>query len=279
MADEIALVETPPALVTAERMREEADAARAFAANEKAAATRRAYQADWRSFTAWCEARAAATLPAAPETVAAFFAASASAGVKASTIARRAAAIRYAHALAGLEPPTGAEAVRATMRGIRRTIGARPAQKATATAERVAAMVAEIPADTLRGLRDRALLLLGFAGAFRRSELVAPRVADLAETPDGLRVTIRRSKTDQEGAGQEIAIPRGVRLRPVEALRAWLAAAGIAEGPVFRRLAKGERVTADALAPEAVADIVKARAAAAGLDADSFAGHSLRAGS
>jgi hypothetical protein len=91
-------------------------------------------------------------------------------------------------------------------------------------------MLRHVPSDTLTGLRDRALLALGFAGAFHRSELVALRVEDLTECPDGLRVRIRRSKTDQEGEGQEIAIPRGYRPRPVEALQAWLAAAGISSG-------------------------------------------------
>jgi integrase len=90
--------------------------------------------------------------------------------------------------------------------------------------------------DTLAGKRDRALLALGFAGAFRRSELTTLTVADLTETPDGYRVLIRRSKTDQSGEGQEIAIPRGFRLRPVEAVQAWLTAAGITEGPLFRRV-------------------------------------------
>jgi integrase len=126
--------------------------------------------------------------------------------------------------------------------------------------------------------RDRALLLFGFSGAFRRSELVALRVEDLTETPDGLRVRIRHSKTDQEGVGQEIAIPRGTRLRPVEALRAWLAAAGITEGPVFRRVTRHGVVLSDALAAESVADIVKHYAARAGLDPNVYAGHSLRAG-
>ncbi len=199
--------------VSAEVVRHEAEAAAAFARAEKADATRRAYRSDWRRFEAWCASRGTAPLPAAPEAVAAFLAAEAAAGTKPSTLARRAAAIRYAHRLAGHESPTNAEAVRATLRGIRRTLGAAPAQKAPATASRIAAMAALAPAGTLRGLRDRALLLLGFAGAFRRSELVALRVEDLVETPDGLRIVIRRSKTDQEGAGQEVAIPHGARLR------------------------------------------------------------------
>jgi len=122
------------------------------------------------------------------------------------------------------------------------------------------------------------LLLLGFAGAFRRSELVALRVEDLVLVQDGLRVVIRKSKTDQEGAGQEVAVPHGARLRPVEAVRAWLDAAGIASGPVFRRVRKNGRIGDEALTAEAVALVVKRYADGAGFRAEDFAGHSLRAG-
>ena len=93
----------------------------------------------------------------------------------------------------------------------------------------------------------------GLCGAFRRSELVALTVADLTDAEGGLRVLIRRSKTDQEGQGQEIAIPHGGRLRPVEAVQAWLAAAAITDGPVFRPVAKGGTVSAAALSDRSVA--------------------------
>jgi len=256
----------------------EIDAALSFAEQEKSAGTRRAYRADWRIFAAWCAERGLDPLPATPETVARFLSAQANEGAKASTIGRRAAAIGYAHKLAGhSEPPTNAEMVKSVMRGIRRAIGAAPKQKAPATADLVRAMLDACP-DTLQGKRDRALLALGFAGAFRRSELVALEVADLAEVPDGLRVTVRRSKTDQEGLGQEIAIPRGYRLRPVEAVQAWLAAAAISSGPVFRPVLKGGRVQAEPLTAHSVAAIVKRYAELAGLDPAQFAGHSLRAG-
>ena len=256
----------------------EIDAALSFAEQEKSAGTRRAYRADWRIFAAWCAERGLDPLPATPETVARFLSAQANEGAKASTIGRRAAAIGYAHKLAGhSEPPTNAEMVKSVMRGIRRAIGAAPKQKAPATADLVRAMLDACP-DTLQGKRDRALLALGFAGAFRRSELVALEVADLAEVPDGLRVTVRRSKTDQEGLGQEIAIPRGYRLRPVEAVQAWLAAAEISSGPVFRPVLKGGRVQAEPLTAHSVAAIVKRYAELAGLDPAQFAGHSLRAG-
>ena len=163
------------------------------------------------------------------------------------------------------------------LRGIRRTIGTAKAQKSPATADRVRLMVDGCP-DTLRGKRDRALLALGFAGAFRRSELVALTVGDVTEGPDGFRVVIRHSKTDQEGAGQTIAIPRGARLRPVEAVQAWLAAAGITDGPIFRRVRKNDMLGTEALTAASVAQVIKEHAAAAGLDPAAFAGHSLRAG-
>ena len=163
------------------------------------------------------------------------------------------------------------------VRGIRRSIGTAPARKSPATADVVTQMLALCPA-TLRGRRDAALLALGFAGAFRRSELVAMTVADLVDAPDGYRVMIRRSKTDQEGAGQEIAIPRGCRIEPVKLVQAWLQAAGITEGPVFRPVLKGSRVLEEPLSGHSAAAIVKRYALAAGLDPSAFAAHSLRAG-
>src|ERR1700737_1060731 len=203
---------------------------------EKAASTRKAYGTDFRIFKEWCDARGVPALPAAPETVAAYLAAQASSS-KASTLGRRVAAIRYAHKLAGLALPTDAEGVKATMRGIRRTHGSARVRKAPALAGKVLGMVATAP-DKLAGLRDRALLLIGFGGALRRSELVALDVADVAESETGLLVTIRASKTDQERVGATIAIARGDIACPVKALRDWLAAAGIEAGPIFRPIDK-----------------------------------------
>jgi integrase len=196
---------------------------------------------------------------------------------KASTLSRRVAAIRYAHNLAGLATPTDAEGVRATMRGIRRTHGSARVRKAPAVASKMLGMVATAP-DRLVGLRDRALLLIGFGGALRRSELVALDVADIAETETGLLVTIRHSKTDQEGEGATIAIARGDVACPVKALRAWLDASGIQAGPIFRPIDKAGTVRSSRLTDRSVANIVKAYAARAGFDAAKFSGHSLRAG-
>jgi site-specific recombinase XerD len=265
---------SPPAVPMADA---EIAAALSYAEQEKSEGTRRAYRSDFAIFTAWCVARGLESMPATASTAARFLSHQADSGLKASTIGRRAAAVAYAHKLAGFEPPTSAETVRAVVRGIRRSIGTAAARKQPATAEVVGKMLKHCP-DTLRGLRDAALIALGFAGAFRRSELVALTVADLVEAPDGYRVTIRRSKTDQEGEGQEIAIPRGCRIEPVKLVQAWLKAAGITEGYVFRQVAKGGRVLASALSGHSAAAIVKRLAGLAGLDAATFAGHSLRAG-
>ncbi|MGI4793647.1 MAG: site-specific integrase [Janthinobacterium lividum] len=261
-----------PAFAQAER-----DGARAYRQNEKSVSTRRAYASDFRIFADWCQARGVTCLPADPETVATFISGEAAAGTKASTIGRRLAAIRYAHRLAGQPTPTDAELVGVTMRGIRRTIGAAKVKKAPATAPRINEMLQHIP-DTLTGKRDRALLLLGFAGAIRRSELVALQVADLELSDDGARVLIRRSKTDQEGHGRIIGIPAGGRLQVVEAVIAWLAASGITAGPIFRPINRHGQVLPAALTGTTVAAVVKAYAGRSGLDPATFSGHSLRRG-
>jgi site-specific recombinase XerD len=255
----------------------ELEEAAGYARAEKSAATRRAYRSDFELFRTWCETKHVLALPARPETVAAFLAAEANRGVKPSTIGRRLAAIRYAHKLAGHEPPTNSEAVKATLRGIRRIAGSAPARKAPATADKIVAMVEKVGAD-IKGLRDRALLLLGFAGAFPRSELVALDVADLKSCNGGLRVTICKSKTDQEGQGATIAIVPGSTACPINAVGIWIETAGILNGPLFRPVTRTGQVSGRRLSARAVADLVKTYARRAGLNAADFSGHSLRSG-
>jgi site-specific recombinase XerD len=235
-----------------------------LAREEKALATGRAYSNDFRVFEAWCQGRGVSALPAAAEVVAAFLAHDVEAGSRPSTLGRRLAAIRYAHKLAGHPAPTDDERVKATMRGIRRSVGTASRKKTPATAERIVAMALAAGED-IKGQRDRALLLIGFAGAFRRSELVALDVEDLDQGELGFRVTIRRSKTDQEGAGQTIAIVRGSVACPIKALKGWLAAAGITSGPIFRSVKRGGTV-GGRLPAQSVADIVKCYAERVGLD-------------
>jgi site-specific recombinase XerD len=275
MLTNLTVIETVPSLPAA--LGPDLAAAVDLAKAEKALSTRKAYGTDFRLFKVWCEAKGVSSMPASPETVAAFLAAETGEGIKPSTLGRRVAAIRYAHKLAHLDTPTDSEAVKATLRGIRRTVGTATMRKTPAVAAKVQAMVALAP-EGLAGLRDRAVLLLGFAGAFRRSELVALDVADIAETETGLLVAIRRSKTDQEGEGVTIAIARGDVACPARAVREWLDAAGIEAGPILRPINKAGTVAAERLTDRSVANIVKAYAELAGFDATTFSGHSLRSG-
>ncbi|MEO9298990.1 site-specific integrase [Devosia alba] len=253
------------------------DSARRYARASKSDGTLRAYGSALRSFEAWCSAHDLQAVPADVTTVVDFLSAEADAGRKVSSIAQKAAAIRWAHKTAGLLSPTDAEAVQNVMRGIRREVGVAPVQKQPATAERILTMIAHVP-DTMAGKRDRAMLLLGFAGAFRRSELAALNVDDLTYGEAGVDVLIRRSKTDQEGQGKTVAVPHGTHLLPVQALRTWLVAAGITTGPIFRSVSRSGKVGEDAITGHTVANVVKRYAKLAGLEVAGFSGHSLRAG-
>jgi site-specific recombinase XerD len=240
--------------------------------------TLRAYRADWRQFTAWCDQRALAALPAEASTVALYLTAS-SRSAKTSTLRRRLSSIAVAHRSAGHRSPTEYQLVRATWAGIRRTHGVAEHGKEAALTEDIRSMIANVPA-TLVGCRDGCLLLLGFASAMRRSELVGLDVDDVRETPDGLVVRIRRSKTDQTGEGREIGIPYGSTPTtcPVRSYRAWVDVSGIERGPIFRPVDRHGNLGTTRLSDRAVALIVKRAAAAAGLDPGRYAGHSLRSG-
>lgn len=250
-----------------------------FARASQAANTRRAYRAAWAAFCGWCAAHGAAPLPASPETVAAWLTDQARAGQKVATLNVKRAAVCAAHRTAGQTDPTRAELVRLTMRGITRTLRAAPTKKAPVTLAELRAMLATLDRSTLPGKRDAALLLVGYAGAFRRSELVALDVEDARFTADGVRLTVRQSKTDQEGQGLLKVIPRQAdpELCPVTVLRAWLDSAILNSGPMLRRLDRWGSVRGR-LTDQAVKDVVKRCASRAGLDPRQFAGHSLRAG-
>ena len=253
------------------------DVAKSYIENSTNYATRKAYTSDFKIFSAWCLLHKVTAIPASPEVVALFLSDQAASCISPSTLTRRTAAIKFAHEAQGHETPTNSKIVTSTMKGIRRA-GSAKKQKAPATADRVTLMIANCSITTLAGMRDRAILLLGFAGAFRRSELAALTVADLEVTADGLKVTIRKSKTDQEGQGQIIAIPTGVKLLVVKALSDWLKAADLNDGPLFCPITKGGTLRPMQLTDRSIALIVKKYAGLAGLNAADFSGHSLRAG-
>ena len=181
--------------------------AREFARHSKAENTLRGYRGDWKDFCRWCGANDLCPLPASPETVAAYIAEYAGRLIVGS-LQRRLNAIAEAHKALGLESPTSTGMVRNTLKGIKRVNGIAPVQKTAALTDDIRAMIAASDSGPI-GARDRALVLLGFAGAFRRSELVALDVEDCAFSKDGLTITLRRSKTDQDGVGRKIGIPYG----------------------------------------------------------------------
>lgn len=252
---------------------------REYVQASKADSTRRAYGAHWRTFTQWAAGAGVQSLPAAPETVVAFITHQAGKGRKVSTLQASLAAIAYMHKAAGAVNPCDDMRVTTTMQGVRRKIGTRPAQKAPATLDVVRRMVIALPCD-LRGTRDRAIILCGFWGAFRRSELVALKVSDVTFTQTGAKVFIARSKTDQEGEGKvkQLQSLADRSICPVAALREWLRVSGIQSGALFRGIDKAGAIHAGNMGGREVARIVKRACKAAQISEAQYSGHSLRAG-
>jgi len=269
---------TSASATLAAQLQATADRATDYRAKAKAANTLAAYRADWNAFTSWCHTRNLESLPASPATVTLYITDLAE-RCKPSTITRHLATISQAHQQAGHATPTTAPIVRDVLQGIKREKGTAPAAKAAAVTAIIRAMVETLD-DDLKGKRDRALILIGFAGAFRRSELVALTVATVQFTNDGVVVRLSHSKTDQEGIGETKGIPYGSTPAtcPVRALRGWLDASGIAEGPIFRPINRWGQVQPKPLTGHAVAELVKQLAQRAGYDPATFSGHSLRAG-
>jgi len=278
------LTESPAASLATLAAEIEADVAelrtiaRAAADASRAPSTERAYAADWRDFSAFANRIERDRLPAKPETVALYVADLRRRGRRPATISRKLAAIAVYHRSTGQHSPAEHDVVRAVVRGTRRALGVVQRQSTALTLDGLTRVLAVIPAD-VRGLRDRALLLIGWAGALRRSELVALEFSDLKFEEEGVVLRIRRSKTDQDAAGDSVAIAMGAGAGtcPVVALRRWLDTAGVTSGPIFRRVRRNGAIGTNALAGYAVALVTASRAQAAGLDGD-FAGHSLRAG-
>jgi integrase len=256
-------------------------AAEAYARHALAPETRRAYAADWAHFAAWCRAAGCSPLPAEPAAVAAYLAALAPLYSRAA-LERRLAAIGHAHRLANLAWSAGHPVLRTTLRGIYRTHRRRSRQAAALTSVELRKLVAACGSD-LAGARDRALLLLGFAGALRRSELVAVEREHLRFTETGLRLLLPSSKTDGEGKGVELGIARGKRHEtcPVRALEKWLDASDCRYGPVFRKVDRWGNIEHRSLGGDAVRDILLRRAAAARISVEGgerLSPHGMRAG-
>ncbi len=234
--------------------------------------TRRAYESDLAHFEAW-----GGSLPATPGTVASYLAAHVET-LSVATLVRRVATLSKAHEAKGLPNPCRSELVRATLRGIKR-VRSTAQREAKPLLREDLFLILNGMGDDLKDVRDRALLLLGFAGGFRRSELVGLDCGDIERVRQGLIVTLRRSKTDQEGAGRKIGVPHGRTCYcPVTALDRWLTLSGIEPGPIFRSVDRHGRIHAERLSGEAVSLVIRERLAASGIDPTGYSGHSLRAG-
>jgi site-specific recombinase XerD len=248
------------------------DRLKEYIANASAKTTTKAYKADWRHYQQWCEANDRVPCPAEPDTVAVYITELAETR-KPSTIARRLTTIRKAHKIAKADDPTEYPAVQAVWEGIKRSKGTAP-KKAKALLWKDIQLCLESIPDNPAGARDRALLLVGFCAALRRSEICALDVDDLERTEDGYILTIRRSKTDQEGRGRRVGIPQGlIGSDPVEALDRWLAY--VPGGALFRAV-KGQWI-GGRLSGRAVSEIVKRITRRAKLPGR-YSGHSLRRG-
>jgi site-specific recombinase XerD len=274
---------------------EAADAAAQYRRASRSENTRRAYRSAVARFTEWCAIHSRATLPASPETVAAFLAAEARGELAVNTLRLRHAAIRYLHLLAGHPSPTAAAVVSATFAGIK-LAHRRPVDKKTAlVVDWLLVAIQAIP-ETLPGLRDRALLLVGFAAALRPSEIARLTLEHATRHADGIELFLPWRKNDQDARGTRLWLPQGrTDLCPVAALDTWLAAAAISQGPLFRRIwrlppprvprgtrrkpiADRYRIGTRPIDTDSIALIVKNCTGLAGFDAAAFAGHSLRRG-
>ena len=246
-----------------------------------APATLKAYAMDLANYEAWCLRSGFEAMPAKPDVVGAYLAA-AGEGYAMPTLRRRVAAIARACGVAGHPLDTKHPAIRETLRGVGRTHGA-PARRAAALTTLEVKALSRACGSDLAGLRDRALFLVGFAGALRRSELVGCDVEHIAWTDEGLRLRIERSKTDKGGVGAEIAISfgRSEESCPVTALHTWLDQAGIGNGPLFRKVNRGGKVEVARLSSDAVRQILLKRAMKADIQgsfAEPVTPHGLRAG-
>ena len=246
-----------------------------------APSTLRAYTGDLANYKGWCEKNGFTPMPATPEIVGAYLAA-AGEGYAMPTLRRRVAAIARACGVAGQPLDTKHPAIRETLRGIGRKHGT-PARRAAALTTAEIKRLCRTCGLDLAGMRDRALFLIGFAGAMRRSELVGLDVGHVTWTTTSLKLLIDRSKTDTAGEGAEVAISRGgtEETCPVRSLKSWLRAAEITAGPLFRKVNRGGKVEAARLTPDGVRQILLKRAQQAGMKgtlAEPISPHGLRAG-
>jgi len=279
--DHLSPIPASPSLAVTDAERERVEQAiRA----RRAPSTVDAYRRRWRRFVAWCDEREASPFPADAGLVAVYATSLADAGRAISTIEGALSAIRHHHVEAGATDPTSTAGVAAVRAGLRRELGVAPRQPShPLTLDELHLLLSPMdPARSLRDCRDRALILLGFAGALRRSEVAFLHVGHLDFRRDGIVITIAKSKGDQEGRGQTVGIARGQHhsTDPVAAVRSWLDRTGRAaesEAPLFSPIAWSDaRPLQRHLTGRSVCRTIQARGEVVGVSG--LTGHSLRSG-
>ena len=259
-----------PILFSQESLQQMADYARKGL--EGAANTQRAYRADWRDFENWCQTHQQIDCPATALTLAAYVSHMAENHQWAS-ITRRLAAISKHHQRQQIELPTKDPRFRAVMEGIKRSIGIRQKQAPAFRLQELKDIIRNMGIETPAHIRDKALLLLGFTGAFRRSEIVALNLEDLSFTEEGIVVSMKKSKTNQYGDSEEKALfysPEAI-LCPIRSLQTWMEKLDRQEGPLFVRVRKSDKITLDRLGDKTVNQVVKTYLG------EQYSAHSLRA--
>ena len=248
-----------------------------FISNSKSANTLRAYKSDWKQFEKWCGGHELNALPASPQTVV-FYITHLSGSYKVSSIRRKVACLSEAHRMAGYNNPCHSNIVEETLKGVSRSLGTAPSKKKAIRLSDIRQMLPLLP-ETLIGKRDKALLLVGFAGGFRRSEIVALDISDIEFTESGMTIHIKKSKTDQEGQGYYKTIGKGRShlTCPVMALKSWIDISEIKEDKLFRSIKKGGLI-GGFLSSNSVSRIIKKCICLIGMNKNDFAGHSLRSG-
>ena len=280
--------ETEDEVIPAEttHLRHYEDRLRHYVDQSQSDRTKREYASDWRQWEGWCEEEQVSPLPARPIGVACFCVAMADRGLALSTIKRRLVTIREAHRRCNHPDPTSVKKVEATLDGIRRdpevNSSADNAKAALRTqhVRQIVELLAE-EENEAKAARDKLIFLVGFCGGLRRSELATLQVDDLSIQTEGMLVRIQRSKTDQEGAGQEVSIHRADEPIhcPVEATAAWMGQANLDnDDHLIQSVDRWGNVGSGGVTGRTIANVVKSRAEEIGLDEREYSGHSLRAG-
>ena len=250
--------------------------------NSKSKNTLRAYKSDFRDFESFCVKHGFNSLPSEPKTVSLYLT-HLSKNSKISTLRRRLVSISMVHKLKGHYLDTKHPIIIENIMGIRRFKGSIQKGKKPILINHLKLIINAIndkKIDEIKKLRDKSIILVGFSGGFRRNELVSIDYEDLEFVPEGLKITIRRSKTDQFGEGMTKGLPyfNNDIYCPIRNLKKWLQISNIKSGPIFTRFSKGMSLTNKRLTDQSVVLLIKEYLNLAGIENKNFAGHSLRSG-